>query len=152
MSCGCYNRESFIKRSTTHGSSDTPLYNVWRSMCQRCDNANHKSYHRYGGRGIKVCDEWNTFERFRDWALDNGYDNGLTLDREHNDGGYYPDNCRWVSQQVQTNNRSNNHYITYNGETRTQAEWARLFRVNYSTLQGRIKRHDMRDFEEYFKE
>ena len=121
-------------------------------MRQRCDNVDHKFYQRYGGRGIKVCDEWTDFEHFRDWAIDNGYETGLTLDRECNDDGYYPENCRWVTQQIQTNNRSTNHFITYNGDTHTVAEWARLFKVNYSTLQGRIKRHDMRDFEEYFGE
>ena len=121
-------------------------------MHQRCNDANHTSYHRYGGRGIKVCDEWGKFESFRDWALNSGYELGLTLDREHNDSGYYPDNCRWVTQQTQTNNRSTNHFITYNGDTHTIAEWARLFQVNYSTLQGRIKRGNMQDFEKYFRE
>ena len=150
VSCGCYCRERLLESATKHGSSNTPLYAVWHSMRQRCDNENHKFYERYGGRGIKVCDEWEEFEPFRDWALDNGYESGLTLDRECNDRGYYPDNCRWVTQQTQTNNRSTNHFISYNGKTHTIAEWARLLQVNYSTLQGRINRNDMRDFEDYF--
>lgn len=151
LSCGCYSREIFLQRVTTHGGSHTPLYDVWHSMHQRCEDENHKFYQRYGGRGIDVCDEWDDYECFKEWAQNNGYKSGLTLDRECNNLGYCPDNCRWVTQQTQCNNRSSNHYITYNGDTHTIAEWARLLQVNYSTLQGRIKRNDMRDFEEYFK-
>lgn len=152
LSCGCHRRENVIRRSTTHGESNTPLYYVWHSMHQRCNNTNHKFYPRYGGRGIKVCDEWGDFEPFRDWALDSGYESGLTLDRECNDSGYYPENCRWVPQQTQVNNRSITRFVTYNGDTRTIAEWARLLHVSYNTLLTRINRNDMRDFEKYFGE
>lgn len=88
-SCGCYQIEGIRERATTHGLSRTPLYKVWRSIHDRCENPNIVSYHRYGGRGISVCEEWARFENFRDWALSSGYEQGLTIDRIDNDDGYH---------------------------------------------------------------
>lgn len=150
VSCGCYLSESARDRFTTHNGSKTPLYEVWHGMRQRCTNSNHKHYDHYGGRGIDICDEWDNFENFRDWANENGYEPGLSIDRKNNDGGYSPDNCRWTDWHTQLNNKSNNHYISYAGERDTLANWARKLNVNYSTLQGRVRRGDMRDFEKYF--
>lgn len=101
-SCGCLNRE----QSTKHGGRQTRLYGTWVRMIQRCINPNNKRYKYYGGRGISVCDEWrSSFANFRDWAKSTGYKDHLTLDRVNNDKGYWPENCRFVTQVVQCQNR-----------------------------------------------
>lgn len=146
-SCGCFNKDAITK----HGLSKTPLYKAWDSMKQRCYNPNHEWYGRYGGRGITMCDEWvNSFDCFKDWATNNNWETGLTLDRIDNDGVYSPDNCRWVHWDTQQNNRSTNRLVTYNSETHTIAEWAKKFGVMYVTLWARINRGNMCDFETYF--
>lgn len=93
------------------------MHNSWSAMLNRCEHTNNKNYDLYGGRGIKVCDEWHKWEVFRDWALNNGYQDGLTIDRIDGDGNYEPSNCRWVTMDIQANNKSNNKYITYQGRT-----------------------------------
>lgn len=149
-SCGCRRTEVTSKREKTHGMYGTPLYHSWSGMLQRCKNPNDKLYHRYGGRGIKVCDEWNDFENFHRWAVENGYESGLTIDRINNDDGYYPENCRWADRITQGNNTSQNHRVTYHGISKTIAEWARLFGLDYDVLYRRIAKNDMQDFENYF--
>jgi hypothetical protein len=88
------------------------LYNVWKSIRQRCFNANNKSYKNYGGRGISICEEWSSYDLFLNWALDNGYKDGLSIDRVNNDGNYEPSNCRFTNMVTQSRNtrkiRSNN--------------------------------------------
>lgn len=149
-SCGCYQIEGIRARSTIHGMSRTVLYKVWGDMKNRCNDVNNIAYHRYGGRGITICDDWYNFKSFRDWALDNGYEPGLTLDRIDNNGDYCPENCRWVDRRTQGNNRENNHIVEYSGISHTISEWTDILGVCYSTLWARINRGDMRDFERYF--
>lgn len=91
---------------TTHGMSHTRLYQCWADMKTRCQCENNSFYHRYGGRGIKVCDAWQSFEPFMVWALANGYDDSLTLDRIDNDGNYCPENCKWSTQSEQSYNKT----------------------------------------------
>lgn len=88
-----------------HGGSATPLYYCWASMKHRCSNKNAKWFHRYGGRGIKVCDNWKTFKPFKEWAEENGYCPSLVLDRIDNNGDYTPDNCRWATKSESMYNR-----------------------------------------------
>lgn len=97
-----------------------------------------------------MCDEWDDFENFYEWAIDSGYEVGLTIDRIDNDRGYSPKNCRWVDITTQANNRSSNHFVTYNNIRHTIAEWARILNVEYHTLHYRIAHDDFRDFEEYY--
>ncbi len=103
-SCGCIHK---LGNHKTHGMSyNSRLYNVWRGMKQRCCDKNHPKYGHWGGRGIRVCDEWlNSFLNFYDWAMGNGYQNNLSLDRINNDGNYDPSNCRWATAKEQANNR-----------------------------------------------
>lgn len=97
QSCGCLHRERFTTK--THGESRTPLYNVWRAMKERCNSPNSISYKWYGGKGVKICDEWNnSYESFRDWAVANGYTEGLSIDRIDSNLGYLPENCRWLTR------------------------------------------------------
>lgn len=113
---------------------------TWYNMMQRCYNETQKYYARYGGRGIKVCDEWHIFENFKFWALNNGYKRELTLDRIDNNGNYDPDNCRFVDRVVQANNRKNNRIETYKGVTDTIANLCRMFDKEYKLVNGRIQK------------
>lgn len=144
LSCGCYHYESASKDMTTHGKSNSRIYNVWCAMKNRCYNPNVPSYRLYGARGIVMCDEWKTnFVSFYGWALQNGYDENAprgvcTIDRIDNDKGYNPENCRIATQQEQMNNVSTNHRITYNGESHTLAEWSRITGISAFTIRNRI--------------
>ena len=143
-SCGCYNRELLAKINLTHNASNTRLYHIWICMKDRCYNPKNKKYKDYGGRGIIICDEWiNDFEAFANWAYDNGYIENAsrgecTIDRIDVNGNYCQQNCRWVNQKVQTNNKRNNHYITYNGETHTVTEWNNILGYKKGVLSRRI--------------
>lgn len=124
-----------------HGKCGTRLYNIWFLMRQRCNNPKASHYKRYGGRGIKVCDEWsNDFPSFEAWALANGYADNLTLDRINNNGNYEPSNCRWTDIPTQMVNRHNTRWETINGETHTLKEWAEISGINLRTIQSRYDR------------
>lgn len=140
-SCGCWKRDKAIEQATTHGESKSKLYGVWNAMMARCYNPNVERYSRYGARGIKVCDEWlHNYVAFRDWALSNGYTDGLTIDRIDVNGNYCPDNCRWATKADQMKNTTTNRFLTYNGETHTLSDWARIVGISASTLSRRLKR------------
>lgn len=126
----------------THGQTETRLYYIWTSMKARCTNPRCKSFKHYGGRGIRVCEEWaQSFEAFQAWALPNGYTDNLTIDRIDNDKGYDPDNCRWVDRTTQSRNRRNNRFLTYNGETRTIGEWAEIVGIRNEVIWHRVVTH-----------
>jgi hypothetical protein len=123
VSCGCYQKEVASNVSATHGMTHIRLYRCWRNMKTRCYNPNYIEFDRYGGRGIVVCEEWQRFEPFYEWAISHGYQNDLTLDRKNNDGNYCPENCKWSDTQEQALNRSSNSFVTYNGITKHISEW-----------------------------
>lgn len=151
ISCGCYKREQLGERSVTHGLTNHPLYTVWCGMKGRCNYEKSTSWHWYGEKGITVYDEWNhNFIAFYNWAIESGWEPGLTIDRKNTNEGYSPWNCRWVDSITQANNRTTNRMIEYAGEAHTMAQWADIFGIKYFTLRARIDRGDMRDFEKYF--
>lgn len=141
-SCGCLHKEQLIERNTTHNQRHTKLYETWKKMKDRCANPNATQYNNYGGRGITVCDEWkNDFQPFYNWAMDNGYQEGLTIDRIDNDGNYCPQNCRWISLKEQQRNKSSNRVIFYKGEKHCLSEWCELLNLKYSTISGRLRKN-----------
>lgn len=139
-SCGCYNLEMTSTANATHGMSRTRLFNIWNKMRSRCNRKDDTNYKHYGGRGIKVCQEWNDdFASFMQWALSNGYQNNLSIDRIDVNGNYEPSNCRWASAKQQSNNRRSNHIILYNGESHTVAEWSEIKGIPYSYITKRLR-------------
>lgn len=121
QSCGCLHKEKIKKGK--HGQTNTKLYGVWNGIKGRCLNSNHKSYGDYGGRGITICEEWLEFKNFYEWAINNGYKEGLSIERENVNGNYEPSNCRWATAKEQANNTRTNHFIEYNGENKTIKQW-----------------------------
>jgi len=141
-SCGCMALELMIgnKYRETHKQSYTRLYYIWQGMKQRCYYEKEPSYLYYGACGITVCDEWKNFEPFYRWALKNGYSKDLTIDRKNNSKGYSPENCQWATVIEQNRNKTNTHYITFNGETRCLSEWCSRLRIPKSTVINRLNR------------
>lgn len=137
-SCGCLNKEKPPKR--THGMSKTKIYSCWKNMRRRCYEFENKRYKTYGGRGIKVCEEWQEFKPFYDWAMSNGYQEGLTIERIDVNGNYEPSNCTWITMKQQGYNTTRTHFLTYNDKTQSVAEWAVETGLTYSTLQHRLQR------------
>lgn len=126
------------------GFSKTKLYRIWMGMRFRCAKGDKYFDRHYVERGINVCDEWrDNFLAFREWALANGYRDGLTIDRVDNYGDYCPENCRFATMAEQNRNRTNNIRIEYRGETKTLAEWSRDVGINYQTLIYRFKKMHM---------
>ena len=130
-----------MKHNYKHGMYKTRLYKAWDSMKARCYRKSVGPYPKYGGRGITVCDEWkNSFVAFRDWALANGYVEGLSLDRIDPSGNYEPSNCRWVTMKEQENNKRSNRRIEHNGETHTLSEWCDITGIPFHVLHHRFQR------------
>lgn len=125
----------------THGMSHTRLHNIWLTMRQRCGKPNCSGYRKYGAKGIRVCDEWSSFEVFRDWSIANGYNDTLTIDRIDPFGNYEPSNCRWATQKEQQNNRTNNILLTYKGTTHSLSEWSSITSIPVRVLYDRHYRH-----------
>lgn len=135
-SCGCLKKgpaKSAIPKDRLH--------KIWGNVIQRCENPKNDKFNRYGGRGIKIYPEWRfSYLAFREWALNNGYSDNLTIDRIDVNGDYEPTNCRWTTIKVQANNKRNNVLITYNGETHTISEWSDITGIRYSNIQTRFRK------------
>lgn len=140
-SCGCLQRESVAVRNTTHGLAASRLYVIWSNMRARCADANNTDY---GGRGIRVCAEWLSFQPFAAWALKNGYAEHLTVDRIDNDAGYAPENCRWATHLEQSKNKrprrdgklAESDVLAIRNDTRIQ----RVIAADYGIQQQHVSR------------
>ena len=140
-SCGCYNKELVSTLNRKHGLRQTRLYLIYYRMVSRCYNKNNNRYKNYGGRGITICDEWiHDFKAFYDWAMANGYQDNLTIDRIDVNGKYEPNNCRWATAKEQSNNKTNNKYIIINGVNKTLSQWLDFYKLNSTTYYQRLQR------------
>lgn len=135
-SCGCARHNP-----RKHGMAGTRLYRIWTGMKSRCFNPNSPAYDRYGGRGITVCREWaDNFETFMEWALESGYNEGLTIERIDNGKGYFPGNCTWISQSEQTQNRRSCIFVTMDGKTMNLQQWCDELGISYKLVHNRIRK------------
>lgn len=156
FSCGCLKKEQDKKnlgRFTT-GLSHTRLACIWYHMKDRCYNEKNTDFKNWGGRGIKVCDEWkNDFLKFKEWADANGYKDGLTIDRKNVNEDYKPSNCRWVTLQKQLNNKRTTLWVEHNGEWKSLAEAYKEIKPNisYNSVRKRYEK-GIRDINELFKD
>lgn len=140
-SCGCLHKEELGDLRRTHGMSNSRLYKIWAGIKKRCYCSKSHNYQWYGGKGIGVCDDWReNFAVFRDWAICNGYNDKLTIERNNLEGDYCPNNCRWITMFEQHSNTSYNLYLTIKGETKTLSQWSRYSGVHIETIRSRRKR------------
>lgn len=125
-----------------HGMSNTKIHWLWCRIRQRCDKIHCSDYFKYGARGISVCEEWEkSFETFMEWAMSNGYKEGVSIDRINNDGNYCPENCRFTDNKTQSNNRRGNHLITIDGITKTIQQWSDFTGVPRSLIRSKLRRN-----------
>jgi len=143
-SCGCAKKDQDrinLIMAHRHKKSGTRLYTIRNGIISRCHNQNVVCFERYGGRGIKVCDDWrNSPESFMDWALSNGYNDDLSIERIDSNGNYEPSNCKWATVKEQSNNRRSTVKITINGETKSMKTWCHDLGLNYGTVNSRYNR------------
>lgn len=141
-SCGCLGIEARKKSTMKHGQRHTRLYSIWLNMRGRCLIKTDPAYSNYGGRGIRICEEWNDFNNFWEWSKESGYMDKLTIDRRDNNGDYCPENCRWVNRKTQNNNKRSNDFLTYKGVTKTRQEWAEEYNIEVDHLRYLLKMLD----------
>lgn len=144
-SCGCLMHEKAVecgKKRKTHGMTHTRLYDIWRGMKKRCNDTNNAAYQNYGGRGIKICEDWNNdFVKFKDWAVQNGYADQLTIERRDVNKGYSPENCCWIPKAEQgKNKRTTNRMIDCMGNERYVIDETRNRNMPVSRIQDRLRR------------
>ena len=144
-SCGCLKKQQDkvnLVKNHRHKMSGTRIYLEWQGMKARCYNKSDARYADCGGRGITVCDQWkNSFEAFYEWAMENGYQKELSIDRIDNNGNYCPENCRWATPKEQSRNRRSNVNITIGNSTRTLTEWCEIFHVDYANVSAKYRRN-----------
>ena len=140
-SCGCLHKEILIQRNKDnriHHPENERLLRIWRAMLHRCYKETDEHYDHYGGRGIKVCDDWHDFETFQKWALANGYADNLTIDRLDGNKDYCPENCSWATMTVQNNHKSDTKWLTYKGKTQSLSDWCRELGLDYFRTKARL--------------
>ena len=131
--------EHHLKHGDSKRGQRKRLYRIWANMKSRCENKNKPDYKFYGAKGISVCSEWKEYISFKEWALQNGYAEHLTLDRINSQGNYCPKNCRWITIQEQQNNKINNHILEFNNEKHTINEWSRLLNIDRIIIKDRLR-------------
>ena len=139
-SCGCLWQQNKREYRKIHGESKTKLYGVWSGIKERCTNKNCTAYKNYGGRGIFICKEWMDYPTFRNWALSNGYKEGLEINRINNSGGYSEENCNFVTPLENSHNKRTNIFVAINGITKTMSEWARIYGISPGTANIRYRK------------
>ena len=144
-SCGCMKgqhvKEAMLKANGNKPFQNKAIVRLRQNMITRCYRKYSKSYKDYGGRGITICNDWlNSYESFEKWCMENGWKEGLEIDRVNNNGNYSPDNCRFITRMENCNNRRTSRWITAFGETHTMADTARKYNVKYATLQSLLDR------------
>lgn len=125
---------------TAHGGYKERLYGILKNMKRRCNNNKYKRYKFYGGKGVKICDEWKSYSVFRKWALNNGYKDNLTIGRIDNDRDYCPSNCRWENISQQANNTSRSVFLSHNGLRMTSSQWAVRLGLTYNQVKNSLTR------------
>lgn len=140
ISCRCLFKEQLGANRRTHGKSNTAEYGIWQAMITRCENSNQAHYERYGGRGITVCEEWR--DHFEQFLSDMGPRPGprYSIDRIDNALGYSPENCRWATDIEQANNTTHCHYLEFQGEQLSIAQWAKRIGISRTTLSSRLRK------------
>lgn len=139
-SCGCLKNQLSAKARIKHGFSNTRLSRILNGIIQRCNNPNLKNYNNYGGRGISICNEWvNNKSSFYKWAIDNGYNDNLEIDRINVNGNYEPNNCRWVDLKTQARNKRTSKVISYGSDKLTVAEWCEKINISQKCFFQRSK-------------
>lgn len=129
------------RNATNHSKENHRLYGIRKKMIERCYDETCDRYKDYGGRGIKICDEWmDDFDEFADWSKANGYQLGLTIDRINNDGNYEPDNCRWITKREQNRNKRTNKIVEYNGVEKPLVEWCEELGLKYDPIHNRLEK------------
>jgi len=136
-SCGCLNKEVAVKTMTQHGMCKTPEYRAWLGMRTRCRNPHGKMFENYGGRGITICERWESFENFYADMGDRPFKRA-SIDRIDNDGDYTPENCRWANDVEQLNNTRHNVKITIDGVTHNIFQWLKIYDIKPTTYYARI--------------
>lgn len=146
ISCGCYSITATIARETTHGKTNHPLYHIWGGMIQRCYDKKLISYHRYGGNGVTVCEEWrNDFETFYTWAIKNGWRKGLCLDKDklaktQTGFEYSPLYCCFITQKENNRHTSQNVMISYQGQEKCLGEWCEELNIPYKKIHYKVRK------------
>lgn len=142
ISCGCYNKEAISNQSRCHHlSKNNRIYRIWLKMKNRCYNKNNEHYHLYGGRDIKVCKEWReSYLAFHEWAINNGYNDSLSIDRIDFNRDYEPNNCRWANQKTQTRNKSTTLYILVNDIKMPVIGFCEIFGLDYNYVTKVLKK------------
>lgn len=146
-SCGCLkaeqNSRNLADKRRTHGKSNTRLYGIWEHMRSRCNLPTEPAYPKYGGRGIRVCEEWEDFQKFYEWAMANGYTDGLTIERVDVNGNYEPSNCTWIPLGKQAWNKRETIRVEVDGEIVPLKEACRRLGLPYKAVHLRITRYGM---------
>lgn len=141
-SCGCLKRDHNKAVWTKHGKTNTRLYRIWQSMKYRCYSKSSGAYKYYGGKGVRVSDLWiveNGFQNFYEWAMANGYNDNLTIERVDVNGDYTQSNCTWIPKESQTKNRTNTNWVYHNGEKYTLTDASKKYGFDRATIRKRIK-------------
>lgn len=138
--CGCGKSVTFHDMHLKHGYAGTRLHNIWKGMRKRCSNPSSQDYKNYGGRGIKVCAEWDDFVPFRNWSLANGYADNMTIERNDNNKNYCPENCTWIPNKEQSFNTRSVIEVSRDGKTMPVGQWADELGINRRTVYSRISR------------